>query len=78
MGKWTPEGCGVEEHPSRMSRMEGRHASVMAEPMRYRRPTVSDYNKQEGWGRRLRWLEKLGYLDSRNPGQLTTAPLTRR
>ena len=51
MGKWTPEGGGVEEHPSKMSRMEGRHASVMAEPMRYRSPTVSDYNKQEGWGR---------------------------
>lgn len=33
MGKWTPEGGGVEEHPSRMSRMEGRHASVMVELM---------------------------------------------
>ena len=48
MGKWTLEGGGVEEHPSRRSRIERKHASVMAEPMRYRRPTVWDYNKPEG------------------------------
>jgi hypothetical protein len=53
-----------------MSRMESKYGSVMAEPTRYRRSTVSEYNKQEVWGRRLRWLERLGYVDSRNPGQL--------
>lgn len=51
MGKWTAEGDSVGEHPFRMSRVESKYESVMEELMRYRRPTVSDYNKQEGWGR---------------------------
>ncbi len=47
MGKWTPEGGGVEWHPVRISRVETAQVSAMAELMRYCRPTVwSITNKQ--------------------------------
>jgi hypothetical protein len=48
MGKWTAEGDSVGEHPFRMSRVESKYGSVMAELMRYCRLTAWDYNKEAG------------------------------
>jgi hypothetical protein len=35
IGKWTPEGGGLEKHPSRMSSVETTHVSEINEPMQY-------------------------------------------